>query len=300
MVLILLVALVFYGVIPLWGAWRVRKAWNRFREAGIQALGSPEVDFSLLPSDQPLPTSPVRLTGTLEAFEGDDRLWIGNDRVSMAVSLRGAPVYFVDEVADPFAVGVEPPRRAEAGSLGALPEGTQFLVWGTLARDGRGQAHFANGAHQRLLVLAFEGSPATVLTRAVYAGRSPIDHWNSWTPFSVGVGFLLLLVLAYTDLRPGGDRHLGLGALALALLPATFFLPPGILFFYGFARLWSRARDQRARLDLTRMVTGRAGPERAAGRRQARRIELVAHGALGLALLANSLVLIFLLRLWVP
>lgn len=300
MVTIVLVALVFYGILPLWGAWRVRKSWNRFRDAGIRALESPEVDFSVLQSDNDLPSRPLRLTGTLEAFEGDDRLWIGNDRVSMAVSLRGAPVYFLDEEADPFAVGVEPPRKAEAGSLGALPEGTQFLVWGTLARDSRGQVHFATSSSQRLLVLAFEGSPATVLTRAVYAGRSALDHWNAWTPFAVGLGFLLLLILAYADLRPGGDRAVGLAALALALLPSTFFLPPGILFFYGFARLWARARDQRARLDLTRMVTGRAGPERARGRRQARWIELAAHASLGLAVLSNSVVLIVLLRLWIP
>jgi len=300
MVSILLVALVFYGIVPLWGAWRVRKSWNRFRTSGIEALESPEVDFSLLQSPDRLPAHAVRLTGTLEAFEGEDRLWIGNDRVSMAVSLRGTPVYFLDEEPNPFAVGVEPPRKADAGSLGALPEGTQFLVCGILSRDSQGQAYFASAPHHGLLVLAFEGSPSTVLSRAVYAGRSVLDHWNSWTPFSVGVGFLLLLVLAYSDLRPSGDRHVGLGALALALLPATFFLPPGILFFYGFSRLWARARDQRARLDLIRMTMGRAGPERVAGRRQARHWELLAHASLATALVTNGVILIALLRLWIP
>lgn len=300
MVTIFLVALTFYAIIPLWGAWRVRRSWNQFREAGIQALGSPEVDFSLLQSDTVLPSGPLRLTGTLEAFEGADRLWVGNGQVSMAVSLRSVPVYFVDEEPDPFTVGVEPPRKAEAASLGALPEGTQFLVWGALVRDGRGQAHFASTPAQKLLVLAFEGNPSTVLTRAVYAGRSIIDHWNSWTPVSVGVGFALLLILSYADLRPLGDRHVGLTALALALLPSTFFLPPGILFFYGFARLWSRARDMRARLDLTRMVTGRAGPERQKGRHQARVREVVSHAFLGLGVLTNAILLVLLLRLWIP
>lgn len=297
---IILIALVFYGVLPLWGAWEVRRSWKRFREAGIRALGSPEVDFSLLQSDTALPSRPVRLTGTLEAFEGQDRLWVGNEKVSIAVSLRGVPVYFVDEAPDPFTVGIEPPRKAEASSLGALPEGTQFLIWGNLARDGRGQAHFASTPSHKLLVLAFEGSPATVLTRAVYAGRSVLDHWNAWTPLSVGLGFLLLLVLAYVDLRSGGDRRTGLVALALALLPSTFFLPPGILFFYGFARLWARARDIRARMDLTRMVTGRPDANRQKGILQARRYEWASHGALGLALLGNGLLLVFLLRLWVP
>lgn len=295
-----LAALVFYAALPLWGAWRVRRSWKQFREAGIAALGSHEVDFSLLQSETELPDQPLRLTGRLEAFEGEDLLWIGNDRVSMAVSLKGVPVYFLDEEPDPFAVGVAPPRRAEASSLGALPEGTQFLVWGRLVRSSRGQVHFASTPNHKLLVLAFEGSASTVLTRAVYAGRPAIDHWNSWTPLAVGLGFLLLLVLAYGDLRPGGERRVGLVALALALLPATFFLPPGILFFYGFARLWTQARDQRARLDLTRMVTGRNDLGRALGGRQARTKELLAHGALGLAVLSNGAMLIALLRLWIP
>jgi hypothetical protein len=294
---IVLAALVFYALLPLAGAWRVRRSWARFRQAALRALGSPEVDFSLLQSEGTLPGHPLRLTGTLEAFEGRDRLWIGNDRVSAAVSLRGVPVYFIDEQAAPFAIGVDPPRKAEAASLGALPEGTQFLVAGTLARDERGLVHFASGPDHGLLVLAFEGDPSTVLTRAVYAGRPVLDHWNSWTPVSLGVGFLFLLVLAYAQLRPDGDRSSGLVGLALALLPSTFFLPPGILFFYGFARLWARARDQRARSDLSR-ATGRLATQQQG--LSAPWCEAVSQLSLALGILLNAGLLVVLLRLWVP
>jgi len=297
---IVFVALFFYGVVPLIGAWRVRRAWDRFREAALEAMVTPEADFSLLQAEHPLPPTRVKLSGTLEAFEGVDRLWIGNDRVSVAVSLRGVPVYFLDEQSEPFGIGVEPPRKAEASSLGALPEGTQFLVTGSLARDNSGLVHFGSSPDQDLLVIAFEGSPATVLARAVYSGRSVLDHWNSWTPVSLGLGFALLLVLAYGEFRPDGARDVGLTGLALALLPSTFFLPPGILFFYGFARLWGRARDQRARSDLARArARGEAAEAREAGL-QAPWCEALSQISLFFGVILNAGLLILVLRLWIP
>ena len=299
MVLLILVGLVFYVGLPLWGAWRVRRRWDKFREAATAALASPELDFSLVQSVGELPSGAFRLTGILEAFEGNDRLWVGNGRVSVAVLLRGAPVYFLDEQPDPFGPGVEPPRRAESASLGTLPEGTQFLVWGSLARDDQGQVHFATGSDTRLLVLAFEGNPSTVLTRAVFSGRATLEHWNSWTPVSVGWGVLLAFLLAWEGLRSGGDTVTGLWALALALLPSTFFLPPGILFFYAFARLWTRARNLRARLALVRLHGPGTGPGAAQLRHEARKLELTAQGSLTLAMALNVLLLAEILRYWV-
>lgn len=295
---IVLVALFFYGILPLVGAWRGRRSWAHFRENTLNALRAPEVDFSVLQAEGPPPTGTWRLTGTLEAFEGSDRLWVGNDRVSAAVSLRGVPVYFLDDHPEPFALGVEPPRKAEAASLGALPEGTQFLVSGALARDVRGPVHFASRPETDLLVIAFEGDSSTVLQRAVSSGRPMIDHWNAWTPVSVGLGFLLLLVLSYADLRSTGHRESGLLGLALALLPSTFFLPPGIVFFYGFARLWARARESRARSDLARVQADSRRATWEAGR--ARRRELASQGALFMGIVLNAALLVSVLRLWVP
>jgi hypothetical protein len=297
MLFILLAAALFYAVLPLWGAWRVRRSWTEFRESAIRALDVPELDFSLVQVPSPLPGA-FRLTGTLEAFEGNDRLWIGNRRVSVAVSLRGAPVYFLDEQSEPFGAGVEPPRKAEAALLGALPEGTQFLVAGGLARDERGQVHFSSANDQRLLVLAFEGDPQTVLIRAVFSGRSVVDHWNAWTPVSLGIGFVSLLILAYLNLRSPGNLTAGLLGLALALLPSTFFLPPGIVFFYSFARLWALARQHRARMDLARLGGGEACPPRTFHLRKALFWEVMAQLCLLAGILANGLLLVMAVHWW--
>lgn len=276
--MLLSIALVFYAVIPLLGAWRVRRSWKRFREMAFRALKSPEADLSLLQSGS---TSDFRLSGRLEAFEARDRLWIGGDRVSAAVSLRGAPVYFLDE---------EPPRRVEAASLGALPEGTPFLVSGPLTGKP-GQAHFAAAPGRDLLVLAF-GEPGTALQRAISSGRPRVDLWNSWTPVALAVGFALLLILAYLDLKPGGNREEGVMALALALLPSTFFFPPGIFGLMGFLKLWGQARTRRSEADAK---TGSGSTARGARWR-----EIAAYISLFAGIAGNLAALLFLLDMGIP
>lgn len=295
MVLTLLAALVFYAAVPLAGAWRLRRGWARFRQAAAEASRAPEVTFPDLQSEPA--AGLLRLTGTLEAFEGTDRLWIGNGQVSASVSLRGCPVYFLDEQSS-SGFGIEPPRKAEAASLGALPEGTQFLIAGALVRDDHSQVRFASVPDRPLLVLAFEGDPSSVLTRAVYSGRPVVDLWNAWTPLSLGLGILALLALAYVQLQTPGDRVPGLSALALALLPATFFLPPGILFFYGFTQIWAKGRESRAWTDLARLG---ASQQRARPRWgvMAPVYETVAHGFLAVGALGNALLLVSVLRLWI-
>ena len=278
---LLVIALVFYAVLPLLGSWRVGRGWTRFREAAFRALRAPEADLSLLQFGS---TSDCRLTGRLEAFEGRDRLWIGGEHISASVSLRGAPVYFLDE---------EPPRRVEAAALGALPEGTPFLVAGPLAGKP-GLAHFSAEPDRPLLVLAFEGEPATALERAVVSGRPRVWLWNAWTPIAIGLGFTLLLMAAYFDLKPGGNRGQGVVALALALLPSTCLLPPGIFCFFGFLRLSAQARTRRAAADLRRLKGG-------ADLKPGARWREILGGALLLAGTAlNAALLLTLLRVWIP
>ena len=299
-VVLFLFGFIFYLGFPLWGAWRVRRSWNIFRGLCLEALSSTEVSLFDIEPNLPAPHTSRLLIGTLEAFEGTHRLWIGNTDLSLPVSLKNSPVYFLDEPPGPFVAGVEPPRKAEASSLGALSEGTNFLVFGHLESDEKGQTHFAATDAQSLLVMAFEGDPHTVLNRAIYAGRATIDHWNSWTPVSLAAGMTAFLFWGYLNLTSGGWRSGGILALVGALLPSTFFLPPGIFLFYAFARLWSQARDHRARMDLVRLSMGKDAAPWKQLRDAARKREWLAHILLGIGMLTNAALLAFVLRLWVP
>lgn len=294
---VLVVAALFYGLLPLIGAWRLRMRWARFRQLVLTANTFPDLDFPRWQAVDLDPSDPVCLVGQLEAFEGRGRLWIGNDRVSAAVDLGESPVYFLDEPGDGATFGLDPPRRADAASLGALAEGTKFLVAGSLTRDGRSQPRFEPVPGQDLLVLAFEGEAETVLTRAMYAGRPPVDHWNAWTPLAAAVGILFLMGFSYVGLTVTADRRVGLAALALALLPATAFLPPGLVFFYWFMRWWNRGRECRAWADLSRLGGGSPDDQRRWSR-TGLGWELAAQAALGAGLVANGALAVALLRTW--
>jgi len=155
-------------------------------------------------------------------------------------------------------------------------------------------AHFAAAPGRDLLVLAFEGDPSTALERAVSSGRPRVDIWNQWTPVALGIGFALLLSLAYADLKPGGNRADGTIALTLALLPSTIVLPPGLFCVWGFVRLWRRARARRAAADTGRLSGTFEAPRGASWR------EAAAYGLLWAGMAANAALLFATLSFWIP
>jgi hypothetical protein len=190
------VTFVFYLLFPVLGAYQVRLSWRRLRRWVTLAAQAPSLAFPHLQQYRSA-AGPYRLTGTLEAFEGRDTLWIGNDVVSLPVRLRGIDVYFLEhpeEGAEPQ----DPPRKVPWTSLGVLPEGTHFLVWGWLSEQAT-SARFEASPGRPLLVIAFSGDEATVLERTIRDARQPIEHWNSVTPIS--------LVIVLRPQTPGTAGH---------------------------------------------------------------------------------------------
>ncbi|MEI8095583.1 MAG: hypothetical protein WCG80_15340 [Spirochaetales bacterium] len=299
--LLAFLTLLFYAIIPLAGAYQVRHGWRRLRQWVTSAAASRPLTFQALQTIQP-DQGPYRLVGALEAFEGRDTLWIGNDTVSVAVNLRGVEVYFLENP-DEGAEVQDPPRKVAWTRLGVLPEGTRFVVWGHLTPGNSGATNalrFAAAPARPLLVVAFSGEETTVLERLVRDSRQPIEHWNPATPVSLVIGFAALLVASYWELRSPGARAIGLIGLALALLPSTFFLPPGIVFFYGFARLWAQSRQLRARRDVLVFRSQAAGAEARLAGTQARQREVIANVILLVGAGLNALLLVTLLRWTIP
>ncbi len=288
---------IFYVALPLVGAYIVRHRWRVLRASVLAASQWQDCSFSDVQGS--VPSSPRRFFGHLEAWEGREILWLTDGKLSVPVNVEGADFWFLqtEDVAWSEASD-EPPRRVFWKDVRALPEGVTFFVAGQLTeKDGRSQFH--TQAQHKLLLIAYEGRAQSVLTRTIWSSRHKIELWNFLTPLSLAVGLAALLAAGYFLLKIPGERAEGLVALALALLPSTFFLPPGILFFYWFSKIWEQSRRQRAERDVL-AFEGKAGTLKwMVQKRSARRRELLAMTAFLVGAGLNAILLLILLRLWI-
>lgn len=239
---IAILTLVFYILIPVVGALLVRRRWRVFRESLLKCSYFPLVGYSdvrgILAAG-----GCFRFFGFLEAIEGSESIWLGDGRLSVCVEMSGVEVFVLSQEAN------QPPQRIGWKHLGTLPERSRFFVAGKLLHE-EGRSLFKNDREIPLIVLLYEGADETVLARAITSGRQKNEYWNFLTPVSLAVGFVSLLFVAYITIRLPQYRSAGILSLALALVPNTFFVPPGIMFFYFYNYFWNRGREHRAKRDL--------------------------------------------------
>lgn len=208
-----------------------------------------------------------RFIGTLEAVQGTNRLWLtGGDGVSVAADLEGAPTYILPWSArgEAGSFGDEEPQILPWKSIAALPSGTQILVAGTLV-DSDGRRVFRAAAGEPPLVVLYEGDARTLLERAVLCGRQRNEYWNHLTRISLLTGFLALFMTGSLVIRDPELRVAGMIAYALCAAPLAVFLPPGVVFYFLYRRLWKRARHLRAERDLFRLPLGYFEPASSGG-----------------------------------
>ncbi len=251
--LILGAAALFYIGIPAVGAFVARNQWRRFRAAMVSASLYPTAG----PSRAAGPSvGRCRFFGTLEAIQGDDRIWIRNGRYSVAADVRGVRVFLIpeeDSQGDASSPGSGSASLASVpwNRIFSLPEGTPLFVGGAfVVEEGRGV--FRNLPHLPLLVVIHDCPRESILAQAIGSGRQRNEYMNSLTLPSVGIGCLVLLLLAFTFLGIP-ERISGLIALTAALAPAVPFLPPGFLFYFAYRSAWKKARHLRAQRDVVRL-----------------------------------------------
>lgn len=251
---ILAAVLCFYILVPGVGAFVVRGRWRRFRRRIIESSLLPILSYAALRRGT---DASYRFYGRLEAVQGDHRVWLSDGHLSVALELEGVSIYVVPAV-DASAGGNRSLRREETPrvlsweALGSLPEGTPFFVAGYL-EILEGSPVFRSSPDDQLFVMLYEETERRLLARAIWCGRQRNEYWNQFTPVALAAGFVAQLLLAYLFFREGGGRIYGLTALTMALLPALPLFPPGLLTFFGYRRLWGRARLLRARRDLLRL-----------------------------------------------
>jgi hypothetical protein len=248
--LALAIACFFYLVVPGLGAFQARRGWRVFRRRIEAAARLPLLE-------KPASAQPGRwrFLGTLEAV-GTGRVWLATGRgegPAVAADLDG-PVYILPWQSAEGAAGLgdEEPQILSAKNIPTLPAGTQVLVAGAVV-ETEGQRVFRSAPGDPLLAVFYEGEARTLLQRAVWCGRQRNEYWNHLTRTSLLTGFLALFLAASLMLADPSRRPAAVLAYALCAAPAAILLPPGVLLYFLYKRLWKRARMLRAERDLFRL-----------------------------------------------
>jgi hypothetical protein len=260
LVLIVCIAALFYAAFPAVGAFIVRGQWRTFRRTVMEVSRYPTAGPAIIGRERAALAGHFRFFGSLEAIQGDDRIWITNGRFSVAAELRGVRVFLIPE-AEEEAGQPSTGRGASGGELRSvpwsrifsLPEGTPIFVGGALfAEEGRGI--FRDHEHTRLLVVIHDCAREKIVSQAIRSGRQRNEYMNAFTLPSVAIGSLSLLLLGFSLLAGHLEvRGLALFALTAGLAPVSPFLPPGFPLYFAYRSYWKRARLMRAQRDVVRL-----------------------------------------------
>jgi len=256
--LILGIVAVFYAALPAVGAFVARAQWRRFRKTVVAASRYPTATPASVGKAHVSAGGLCRFFGTLEAIQGDDRIWITNGRFSVAADLRGVRVYLIPES---DATGEATASLATAAELRSvpwsrvfsLPEGTPVFVGGALfSEEGRGV--FRDAGRNPLLVVIHDCARESIVLRAIGSGRQRNEFINAFTLPSAAIGSLSLILLAFSLLANSPEfRGLALAALTAGLAPVCPFLPPGFPLYFAYRSAWKKARFMRAQRDVVRL-----------------------------------------------
>lgn len=253
LLLVIGLAGLFYAAIPGIGAFLTRGQWRRFRRTIVDVSRRPTVNPSRVTREKAGFLGSYRFFGTLEAIQGDERIWITNGRQSVAADLSGLSVYILPQQdARPESGRETEVRSVPWGRIFSLPEGTPILVGGALfSEDGRGV--FRSRGRDRLLVVIHDCPRENIIQRATWSGRHRNEYVNALTLPSLVTGSVSLALLAYSLLAVPGSRIAAIAAISGSIAPLIPFLPPGFPLYFAYRRFWKRARILRAQRDVVRL-----------------------------------------------
>jgi hypothetical protein len=258
LIVTLLLVTIFYLLIPGLGAFYTRSRWRIFRKRILRASLFPHVSYGVYRTSQSEFIGNFRFFGYLEAIQ-EDRIWVRNREIALSADLAHCSIYVLPSLtvgkgpSEAIEIGQtlpdEEPRKIPWSRIFSLPEGTKIFIGGPLFNEN-GRSCFRNEKNNPLTVVIYDGAENGFLQRSIWTGRQKNEYWNLFTPGSLTAGSFSLFIQAYILLREPLMRLPALVSLTASLLPVIVFIPPGILFFFLYRRLWHRGRYLRAERDL--------------------------------------------------
>jgi hypothetical protein len=254
--LLVIIALVilWYGLVPVGGAFIVRRRWRVFRRRFDELRLRPFLDYAAYSRGG---GGTYRFIGGFESVTDGRTLWIRSETLTIPVSLAGAHTYMLpmperEEFPEAFDPGEEAPERIRWDRVTALAEGAKVFVGGALLpRDDR--LTFVSGEDNPLLVIFYDGPDRSLTSRAIRAGRHKNEYWNMVTPYGFILGAFSQILMATSFLPRPAFRLTAITAFIAIFTPLFPLIPPGLLFTGLYRRLWWRARALRAYRDLVRL-----------------------------------------------
>jgi hypothetical protein len=282
---ILALAVFWYGVVPVIGAFFTRRAWRHFRRRFDELRLKPLLDYAAYRNGG---GGEYRFIGGFESVTDGSTLWIKGAELTVPVALGGAQTYvlpmslesgegrpglFPDgkgvsgisfggrTIHENFDPGKETPRRVKWEQLTSLTEGAKVFIGGSLVfmHDRLG---FASTRGNPLMMIFYDGPDRSLVIQAIRAGRQGNEYWNSLTPYALALGaFSQLSVILFYIQRPVFQLTV-IAAFAAMFIPLFPLIPPGLVFAVFYRRLWWRGRVYRAYRDMVRLpLRYFSGPE---------------------------------------
>lgn len=246
----------WYGLLPLAGAFFIRRSWRAFRRHFNEFRCAPLLDYVryIAPGNRDLP---FRFIGNFESVTDAQTLWVQNPELTVPVNLKNARIYLLPgedggESGIPFNSEGDTPERIRWNKLAALSDGAKVFVGGCLADKGSFR-EFSSSKEIPLMVIIYDGDDHTLVPRAIQAGRQKNEYWNPLTPFTLAFGIFCQLVLALHYYSRTVYQLSAVCALVSVFAPLVPFIPPGVLFTSLYRRAWQHAREYRAYRDLVRL-----------------------------------------------
>ena len=249
---ILFLAILFFGVIPIAGAFISRYKWRVFRHYFDDLRLKPFLDYP----NKEQTNNTYRFLGYFESADST-KLWIKNEKLTMPILLEGSQLYILPiskegELFEDFDPQKESPKRIKWEKIALLAEGAKVFVGGEIIKY-EGRSIFATTEKHPLLVIFYDENDRTLTTRIIRAGRHKNEYWNIITPYSFMVGFFCLFIVAIYFLSRPVFRFTAITAFIAFFIPFFPLFPPGVIFTIFFRRLWHKARLFRAYRDILRL-----------------------------------------------
>lgn len=261
---IVLLSSFWYGLVPLAGAFFIRRSWRAFRRYFNELRCAPLLDYTQYTATgngQQL----YRFIGNFESVTDAQTLWVQNPALTVPINLKKARIYLLpgedgSELEIPYNSEGNTPERIRWNKLAALSDGAKVFVGGCLAEKGSFR-EFSSNKDIPLMVIIYDGDDRTLVPRAIQAGRQKNEYWNPLTPFTLALGIFCQLVLVLHYYTRTVYQLSAVCALVSVFTPLIPFIPPGVLFTSLYRRAWQHSREFRAYRDLVRLPLRYPEPE---------------------------------------